>query len=868
MKKARIYKCFIASPSDTFEERGICDRVFKEINETQGEQFDFRIESKKWEDNARPSFGDSPQEVINEQLLNEFELFIGIMFTRFGSPTKNADSGTVEEFNFAYQNREKIEIMFYFNSKNISQEELDTSQFSKVKEFKIKLTELGGLYSKYIGVEEFEEKLRKNLQRYFSSIYKPSLSSDNSAEEDTVASSLQNRLLDALSTFSDQPEVWVKPVIYEDNKSKDRIEGDKRVEINVGDLIKNPFSIIIKSPPQFGLTCLAHHLSILAWSKKSVWIYLDMNKVNIQTEIGILISREQKKLGLENKPVACIILDSWKPSTPGSMKILRGICNKFPDTPVVVMMTIGDFGPNVDADIKIKRDFRKITLSELSRNSIRKVVSDYNKEKNIGDEDAILDKVVKDIEVLNIHRTPMNCLTLLKISEKHFDESPVNRTKMIEMFLFVLFDLVDLPTYQTKPDVKDCEHVLGYFCEKLIKNNIYEFSKDIFIQELNDFCEEKLLDLEVTIVFDVLLENRIIVNSGNKLRFKAIYWVYYFAANQMHVNKDFYEYVISNDIYTSFPEIIEFYTGIDRKSSDIINVLTEDLAMQCNIVEEKTGMTLDFNPLNAMEWNPTEKHIKEAKELINTEVLNSKLPDSLKDEYADKNYNYEKPFNQEVSYILEEYTFLILRQKIIAASRALRNSDYVDSKEKKLLLREITRGWHLFSKILFVLSPIMAKHDYASFDGLGFILDGFKIDDIDEKITQILAANPLFVVNFFKDDLFSPKSAPLLYDAISSENNKLIKHELILVLIYGRPKEWSKHVKTYIAHLPRNSVYLLDVLQLLKNRCKYDFINQRELSDMGSLLKMCYAKHEFKGGNLLDQSNQISNSVIPKRSDD
>jgi hypothetical protein len=469
--------------------------------------------------------------------------------------------------------------------------------------------------------------------------------------------------------------------------------------------------------------------------------------------------------------------------------------------------------------------------------------------------------------VLNIHRTPLNCLTLLKISEKHFDESPVNRTKMIEMFLFVLFDLVELPTYKTKPDVKDCEHVLGFFCEELIRNNIYDFSKDKFIDSLNMFCKEKLLDIEVSVVFEVLLQNRIIVGWGDKFRFKAAYWLYYFAANQMHVNKEFYRYIISNEIYTNFPEIIEFYTGIDRNSSDMINVLTRDLSEQCDTVEEKTGMTVDFNPLEAMEWNPSEEHIKEAKQLINSEVTKSNLPDTLKDEYADQDYNYEKPYNQDVCNILEEYTFLVLKQKICACSRALRNSDYISPNEKKGLLKQITRGWLLFSKIIFLLSPTLAKNNYASFDGLGFVLYGFTDTDVDEKIKKIILCNPSFVVKLFKDDLFSPKSAPLLYDAIKSESNKLIKHELILLLIFGRPKEWKIRIKDYITHLPRNSPYLLDVLNLLHDRCKYDFATPGEITEMGSLLKMCYAKHEYSGKNVIGYMKKISDKVIPKRHD-
>ena len=67
----------------------------------------------------------------------------------------------------------------------------------------------------------------------------------------------------------------------------------------------------------------------------------------------------------------------------------------------------------------------------------------------------------------------MNCFTLLKVAEKYFDESPINRTDMIEKVLFVLFNMDGLSRYKTKPDLKDCEYVLGRYCEKMIKNQNY-----------------------------------------------------------------------------------------------------------------------------------------------------------------------------------------------------------------------------------------------------------------------------------------------------------------------------------------------------------------------------------------------------------
>jgi hypothetical protein len=99
---AQIYKCFISSPSDTQKERVACDEVFSTVNKSLGEKLHFRIESKKWERDVVPAFGEDAQTVITGQLLNNYQMFIGIMWNRFGTPTKRANSGTEEEFYHAY----------------------------------------------------------------------------------------------------------------------------------------------------------------------------------------------------------------------------------------------------------------------------------------------------------------------------------------------------------------------------------------------------------------------------------------------------------------------------------------------------------------------------------------------------------------------------------------------------------------------------------------------------------------------------------------------------------------------------------------------------------------------------------------------
>jgi len=874
-----IYKCFIASPSDTSEERALCDKVFEDINNTLGQQLNFRIESKKWENDARPSFGEDGQAVITKQLLGNYQLFIGIMWNRFGTPTKRSNSGTEEEFQHAYNKyleQGSVEIMMYFNGALSDASSLDLDQLQKVRNFKDKVSELGGLYCSYTGCEEFESKLKRHLNDYFVTKLSSQTNDSNIKEKadkleeialrESISLILKNRLRDSLCLFSNQPTIWLDPVLSKSNDISQNADDNFKSKIDLKSIIEKPESIIIKSPPQFGLTSLANYLVNEAWRNKSLWVYLDARKAK-RNDIKKSVEKELRNLNQEGQEVSCIVLDSWNSTENGAKKLLRNLCHEYKGTPIIVMQTIDDTAfKNEEPNEKINRDFNVLHLLALPRNLIRKVVCNYNDEKNIGDEDIILDKVIKDLDVLNIHRTPLNCITLLKVSENNFDESPVNRTKMIEMVLFVLFNLDELPTYKVKPDLKDCEYVLGRFCENLIKTRNYCFSRESFLNDLDSFCKEKLLQLEVSVVFDILYSNNIIMKMESDFVFRASYWIYYFAARRMYSDKGFHDYILFEQSYISFPEIIEFYTGIDRDRADILKILTKDLESTCITVEDKTGLPNDLNPLSIAQWMPTEESISQMQDIINEDVLNSKLPDSIKDKYADKGYNQLRPYDQSLQSILNEYSLTILMQKIKASSRALRNSDYVDPDIKRSLLKEITRGWKQISKILFALAPMLASKGQAAFEGQNFILDGDFGDSVEKRISAIFQANPVNIVNMFKHDLFSNKIGPLIFDGIKSESDDLIKHQLILLLISERPLEWKKHIEDYIATISKNSFYLYDTVNSLTNMYRYAFASDTELAEIKHLLKMGFAKHEFGGGKpKLGELKKISNNVIPKR---
>jgi hypothetical protein len=698
-------------------------------------------------------------------------------------------------------------------------------------------------------------------------IIKKESTSDASVPDDYISKIFINRLKDALSTFSSQPIVWAEPILSKTNELSRDINDTVENYVCSIDLAHNPKSTIIKAPPQFGLTCLAHYLTKTAWQdNKSLWLYLDCKDIKIH-KIEKTIKEELQNLGVEMQRVSCIVLDSWTNLEKDSLKVLKYLIESYVSIPVIVMQTIDDSKFLSDSnDLVIDRKFDVLHLLALPRGHIRKVVSAYNFEKHIGDEDAVLTKVVSDLDVLNIPRTPLNCLTLLKVSEKYFDESPVNRTKMLEMVLFLLFNLDIVPTYKAKPDLKDCEYVLGRFCENMIRSGMYHFSHEYFTKELISFCAEKLIDLEVEVVFDVLYANHIIIKRDGDYAFRFAYWVFYFAAQRMHHNPDFAKYIFENKRYVSYPEMIEFYTGIDRRREDALKILTNDIREICNTVQQKVGLPLEMNPYRLFNWNPSPEDLERTRNEISENVLNSNLPDEVKDQHADQLYDQTKPYNQSIQTIFHEYSVLVLIQSIKAASRALRNSDYASPDIKREMLKEIIRSWEQISNVLLALTPLLATHGNAAFEGASFWLLGNFGESFEDRIKRILENIPFNIVSWYKNDIFSHKMGPLLFDNIKNETNNLKKHEMVLLLVYERPREWKEQIENYIASIPKNSFYLYDLVNILCNQYRYSFASNQTLKEIEYLIKMGLAKHELgKSRPGLDSIIKISNKVLPKR---
>ena len=112
MKQIQKIRLFISCPGDIKEEINSVNLIAEEINKTSGRQNDYMLECLHWKLDTYTEVAEDPQEVINNQLDKEYDILVGLVWQKIGSPTKRDKSGTIEEISRAILNKKKITYLF------------------------------------------------------------------------------------------------------------------------------------------------------------------------------------------------------------------------------------------------------------------------------------------------------------------------------------------------------------------------------------------------------------------------------------------------------------------------------------------------------------------------------------------------------------------------------------------------------------------------------------------------------------------------------------------------------------------------------------------------------------------------------------
>jgi len=168
-RKELVVRVFVAAPEDVRDEVAALSELVEELNRIHSLHSGVRLVLLNWRTDVVPGLGVDPQAVINKQIGDDYDIFVGILWTTFGMPTPRSGSGTEEEFEAARRRYESdpnsVRVMLYFKSAPIAPDKIDPLQLAAVHKFRSRVGSQA-LYCSFTDRDEFVNLSRLHLSRH------------------------------------------------------------------------------------------------------------------------------------------------------------------------------------------------------------------------------------------------------------------------------------------------------------------------------------------------------------------------------------------------------------------------------------------------------------------------------------------------------------------------------------------------------------------------------------------------------------------------------------------------------------------------------------------------------------------------------
>jgi hypothetical protein len=149
--QANVLKVMIASPGDVAIEPDIVTEELYRWNSANAVSRELLLQPIRWETHSSPQMGAHPQQILNEHLLLDADIVVGIFGTRIGTATPDFVSGSVEEIK-RHVTANKL-AMLYFSHVPVDPNSINREQWELLQKFKEECKS-GGLYAEYDNHEQ------------------------------------------------------------------------------------------------------------------------------------------------------------------------------------------------------------------------------------------------------------------------------------------------------------------------------------------------------------------------------------------------------------------------------------------------------------------------------------------------------------------------------------------------------------------------------------------------------------------------------------------------------------------------------------------------------------------------------------------
>ena len=170
--KVALLKLTLCGPGDVGTEINIAKEVIDEWNRQHAEFRGLLVKHRHWSTDTYPNMSDRTQAVVNPQIIDDAKVLVAVFWSRFGTPTGVADSGTEEEIRRSVAAGRKT--MVYFSDREPMPADADADQIGRLWKFRQELRPRGIVWN-FTSRNQFRELFRNHLAMAMNTFEAPAV---------------------------------------------------------------------------------------------------------------------------------------------------------------------------------------------------------------------------------------------------------------------------------------------------------------------------------------------------------------------------------------------------------------------------------------------------------------------------------------------------------------------------------------------------------------------------------------------------------------------------------------------------------------------------------------------------------------------
>lgn len=430
LKEINQIKVFVSGPSDVEEEKQIVREVCDSITRTLESQ-NIHVTAVDWRKDIFPEItGERTQALINDQI-GEYDIYIGILWKRFGDRQETGLTPTQEEFEEALRRRKntgKPVIRFFFKRKEYySNGSYEAQQATEVQKFKeeIKNRDIGP-YGEFEEVQDFQRKIFESIldiiQNYdFLTAREFSIPKEEYRE-------VQDYLSRKVHPASDYIALNLPFLHIEPHFPFLR----KELSQDVTDLVKKNNRIVILGDAGVGKTTelkrIAHHFS----SKSGSPFYPFMVTLNtyVNESIDDLLPSNWTKIPDNQLLIILDGLDEIESKNKNdAIRRIESFSDNHPDSHIIVSSRTNFYNPEGEESVGTLRGFSSYILLELDNADVQGYI-----EEKLGTCAENFNEIIYENRLQDLLKIPFYLVRLVDLYRKN-NTLPKSKAEIYEQLL-------------------------------------------------------------------------------------------------------------------------------------------------------------------------------------------------------------------------------------------------------------------------------------------------------------------------------------------------------------------------------------------------------------------------------------------------